>query len=295
MPLTPGILGLEFEPLTVEVTARMTLAFAAGIGDVGPRTFDDAAAVGCVAPPSFCAALEWPVLSRGRAHSLALTPDERLRAVHVEQDSVFHRSIHPGDRLRTGARIVAVRGTRAGAFVKTCVVTADARNGTPVVTSWHGSIYRGLAWVGSDAELEASPPSAVFAGPFDRGHSIATAPETAHVYTECSGIWNPIHTERRAALAAGLPGIILHGTATWALAGRELVRSYAQNEPTRLRRLRARFAAMVTPGETLTLQAGRSPECRRVHFIVANAENRLVLADGIAEFDDNSRASAKAS
>ena len=40
----------------------------------------------------------------------------------------------------------------------------------------------------------------------------------AHVYTECARIWNPIHTDRAVARAAGLPDIILHGTATLALA-----------------------------------------------------------------------------
>lgn len=288
MPLPPGILGLQFEPLLVEVTPRMTLAYAAGIGATDTRTFDDAAA-GFVAPPSFCAALEWPVLSRGRADRLALTPEERLRAVHVEQDSFFHRPIRPGDRLRTGARIVAVRSTRAGAFVKTCAVTADVGDGTPVVTSWHGSIYRGMAWIGPEGEAEVAPAYPAPTEPFDRRHSIATTPETAHLYTECSGIWNPIHTERRAALAAGLSGIILHGTAIWALAGRELVRSYAMSEPARLRRLRARFTAMVAPGEVLTLQSSASPDCRHVHFVVSNSDNRLAISDGVAEFDADRR------
>ena len=40
----------------------------------------------------------------------------------------------------------------------------------------------------------------------------------AHVYTEGARIWNPIHTDAAVAARAGLPGIILHGTATLALA-----------------------------------------------------------------------------
>ena len=38
----------------------------------------------------------------------------------------------------------------------------------------------------------------------------------AHVYTECARIWNPIHTDTAVTAKAGLPGIILHGTATLA-------------------------------------------------------------------------------
>jgi acyl dehydratase len=273
----------------------MTLAYAAGIGDVGPKTFDDAAEAGMMAPPSFCSVLEWPVLSQGRARLSGLSEAERRRAVHVEQDSVFHRPIRPGDRLSTGARIVAGRATRAGAFVKTRAVTVDARNGTPVVTSWHGSIYRGVAWSGSGREFETGPPYPAAGRGLDRRHAIATRIESAHVYTECSGIWNPIHTERRAALAAGLPGIILHGTALWALAGRELIRSYGGNEPANLRRLRVRFAAMLEPGETLTLSSGAAVDSSNVHFAASAGDDRMVLADGFAEFASGVRRGAGAS
>jgi acyl dehydratase len=292
MPLAPHIIGIELEPEVVEVTARMTLAYAAGIGDVNGRTFDDTDD-DFMAPPFFCTALEWPVLSRNRA-GLGLGADELLRVVHVEHDSLFHRPIRPGDRLRTGARIVAGRATRAGAFIKTRVLTADANDNTPVSTSWHGSIYRGTAWSGPDAELEANPPWPRASEPADRHFRIATAPVAAHVYTECSGIWNPIHTERRAALAAGLRGIILHGTAIWALAGRELIRAYAQNEPVRLRRLRARFAATVAPGESLTLYSSGSRDSANVHFVIRNGEGRVVVDDGFAEFSRGDRLGAGA-
>ena len=75
-----------------------------------------------------------------------------------------------------------------------------------------------------------------------------------HVYTECARIWNPIHTERDVALRAGLPDIILHGTATWALAGREVLRAYGDGDPARLKRLHGRFTAMVIPGTSIVVE-----------------------------------------
>ena len=74
-----------------------------------------------------------------------------------------------------------------------------------------------------------------------------------HLYTEATGIWNPIHTERRAALAAGLPDIILHGTTGWALAAREIRRAHGFG-PAAIGRLSGRFAAMVVPGTTIRLR-----------------------------------------
>ena len=62
----------------------------------------------------------------------------------------------------------------------------------------------------------------------------ATSPSAAtaaHVYTECARIWNPIHTDVAYARAAGLPDIILHGTATLALSISKVSRRFVRNEP----------------------------------------------------------------
>ena len=74
----------------------------------------------------------------------------------------------------------------------------------------------------------------------------------AHTYTECARIWNPIHTDRQVALSAGLPDIILHGTATLALAISKLVEEVV-GSPERVCRVGGRFSAMVLMPSVLTL------------------------------------------
>lgn len=281
MPVLESALGLELEPQTVEVTVRMTLAFAAGVGDVGFRTFDDAGALPLVAPPAFCARLEWGVLLAGRGASFGLDARERARAVHVEQDSTFHRPVRPGDVLTTRGRVVAIRKTSAGALVTTHLMTTEAATGAPVVTSWHSSIYRGVdiegegGWV---AERPEAPPAPVTLG---QSRSISIAREAAHVFTECASIWNPIHSERCFALAQGLPDVILHGAATWAMAGREIVAFYAGGDPARLKRLRAKFKSPVIPGHPITLMHGAA-EPGVAHFRVTNHQGDPALVDGFA-------------
>ena len=75
----------------------------------------------------------------------------------------------------------------------------------------------------------------------------------AHVYSECARIWNPIHTDRAVALAAGLPDIILHGTATMVLAVSQIVRLVLGGDAARVRRLGGRFSAMVLMPSVLEL------------------------------------------
>jgi acyl dehydratase len=272
------------EPQTVEVTARMTLAYAAGVGDVGPRTFDDAGALPIMAPPAFCARLEWGVLLAGRGSSFGLDERERARAVHVEQDSTFHRPIRPGDVLTTRGRVVAIQKTSAGALVRTQLATTEAATGAPVVTSWHASIYRGVAIEGEGGRLAEPPESPAAPGALGQSRSIPISREAAHVYTECASIWNPIHSERRFALAQGLPDVILHGTATWAIAGREIVALYAGGDPTRLKRLRARFKSPVIPGQPITLMhAAGGPGVVRFH--ATNHLGEPALVDGFARLE----------
>lgn len=282
MPVRSAALGAELEPSTVAVTPRMTLAYAAGIGDVGPRTFDDAGHWPLVAPPAFCVRLEWMVLLGSRGATLGLEEKERLQAVHVEQDSTFHVPIHPGDTLTTRARIVAIRATGAGALVQTRLSTVHARTAAPVVTSWHSVIYRGVAVAGPDGRVEEPPSVPEAPAGLPRRASLPLPREAAHVYTECSGIWNPIHSERRVALSVGLPDVILHGTAAWAIAGREAIGSYAEGDPTRLLRLRARFKAPIVPGGAMELDHGPGTDDGQVHFRLTNPQGEVSLDGGFA-------------
>lgn len=286
MPLRSAAVGAQAEPQIVELTPRLTMAFAAGIGDANPCYLDDAAAEGIVAPPTMCAALEWPAMRAvRRIAELGLSDDEALRTVHAGQDSEFHRLMRPGDRLRTEATVVQVRRLPPGAYLLTKFTTVDDTTGEPVVTTYSASIARGVAVAGDDLIAEEPPPLRTAEdGPTMPGTvAIGIPPEAAHVYTECARIWNPIHTERRVALAAGLPDIILHGTALWSLAARELVNRCAEGEPARLKRLAGRFSAMVIPGATVALQYGlQAGEPPTLQFTMRNAVGDAAISHGAA-------------
>jgi acyl dehydratase len=297
MPARSSAVGSKLGGAEAEMSARRLLAYAAAIGELGDAFFDDARPGGIVAPPPICVSLEWPVVSGARAREgLGMAPEERVRAVHASQDSSFHRPIRPGDRLRTEGTLVALRRTRAGAFSLSKLETVDAATGEPVVTSWSGSIFRGVAVEGEDRVLEEPPPlperakaadaaeppqAAASAGGRLERVEIRIPRELPHVYTECAEIWNPIHTERTVALAAGLPDIILHGTATWALASREIVRLRCGGDPTRLKRLHGRFAAMVIPGSSVAVEVGPA-QGGAVGFAVRNEQGEEAVSNGCA-------------
>ena len=138
---------------------------------------------------------------------------------------------------------------------------------------------------GVPERLEEAPPSpSLSEPPATESVEISIAREMPHVYSECADIWNPIHTERAVALTAGLPDIILHGTATWALAGREIVRRFCDGDPLRLRRLCGRFRAMVIPGTSITVTLGRDSG-GAVRFAVLNDRGDEAISAGYAVVD----------
>lgn len=284
MPLRSAVVGERLEPITVSVSPRMALAFAAGIGMVDPATLDDAAP-GFAASPLYCASLEWRLVAAARNALLGVTAAEARQAVHAGQDSRFSGALRPGREVRVEGRILAVRASRAGAVSVTRLAVSDAASGQPVSETISTAVYRGVAVDGDDRALSGVEP------PADPREAIGETIETtldldrgfAHRYSECAEIWNPIHTERAVALAAGLPDIIVHGSALWALAGRTLIERFAPGRPDRIRRLSGRFSAMVPAGTPITVRHAPAGPGAAV-FSVLNAAGQTAVSHGVAQF-----------
>jgi acyl dehydratase len=106
----------------------------------------------------------------------------------------------------------------------------------------------------------------------------------AHIYTECARIWNPIHTDIAIATKAGLPGLILHGTATLAMAVSRIIETAGNGDPARVAQVYGRFGAMVLmPSEVLMriVARGKCNGGEAVSFEVVTAEGGRAIRDGL--------------
>jgi acyl dehydratase len=112
--------------------------------------------------------------------------------------------------------------------------------------------------------------------------SLDVGANAAHVYTECARIWNPIHTDAAVAHAAGLPAIILHGTATLALAVSRVVDRELDGDAARVRRISARFTGFVLMPSTLTVRC-RGRRDATIHFDALGPDGRSVLGEGVLD------------
>jgi acyl dehydratase len=279
LPRLPATLvGTTVGPHREEIDARWLMAYAAALGETDPRYYDTATTAGPLAHPLFSVCYEWPVAMaiRDRALGSAVV----ARGVHATHHLVIHRPPRAGDRLFTTARVAAVERRRAGTLVLLEFETVDAE-GRLVTTTMHGSVYRGVETDGADSGSPGAPASEP--GPVRWERPVDVSAQAAHVYTECARIWNPIHTDVAVARAAGLPAIILHGTATLALSLSRVIERDLGGEPGRVQALTARFAGMVLMPSTFVVR-GRAIRSGHLAFDAVDAAGRPVVADGAVTF-----------
>jgi acyl dehydratase len=284
------------------VDERRLRAFAAGVGDLSAPLFDLDSPDGIVAHPVFPVVLEWPLVVAGPS-GLGLDDDAVHAGLHVSHEIAWHRPIRPGDTLRTTGRVETLEQRSAGLLAVFALLTT-VLDGEPVVESRQGILYRGSTLEDADdvstadsaprpdrtAPKRSAPRPADPAVPSDPTDDVATfrvEEADAVVYSECSGIWNPIHTDPRAARLAGLPRPVLHGTATLARVVSALIEARLEGDPTRVARLGCRFTAPIYPGDRATVAATdpRSPSGggQSLTFTARKDDGTVILDDGFIE------------
>lgn len=283
-PATVGTVGDRFEHT---VDARWVMSYAAGLADHLPCYLDTNRPDTMQAHPLFPVCLEWPVMVAMR--DAALQRDEALRGVHATHDLVIRRPIRPDDVLTTQGTVVGVERRTPGAYQVVRYDTRDAR-GESVCSTWYGTLFRGVEVVGDDRPAHDMPSTAApidaeqAAGAARAEIPVSISAGAAHVYTECARIWNPIHTDPAVAEKFGLPGLILHGTATLAHAVSQVVTVEAAGRPARVKRVAGRLGAMVfMPSEVTVRILTRTSDARgdSIRFEVRTADGKPAVRDGL--------------
>jgi acyl dehydratase len=277
--LPSEVVGLTAGPLAQTIDARWLMAYAAGLGETDARYYDTRRTDGPVPHPVFPVCYEWPLAQAIRERAVPATLE--LRSVHATHDLRIHRPPRAGETLWTSGRVIAVVRRPPGALRVVRYETVD-QQGAPVTTTDYGSIYRGVEVDGPDRQLaEWSAGEAAAVGHLPPVGDVDIPATRAHVYTECARIWNPIHTDVAVAVGVGLPGIILHGTATLALAVSRVLRALGR-DPARVRRIACRFTGMTSLPSRLIVRA-RPGEAggAAIDFDALGVEGRPVLGRGL--------------
>jgi acyl dehydratase len=285
MPVDSSLAGTKVGSIASEIDSRWAMAYAASLGDYSPCYLDTMRPLGIVAHPMFPVCFEWPAAASIRQKARAsLSQEEAVRGVHATHHTIIHRLVRPPQHLITTAELLGVERRKPGAYEVARFTTVDNKGAT-ICTTYYGSLYRGVEVKGPDRPAQTPTfPTAAVEGPSRNEMRVPIGAGAAHIYTECARIWNPIHTDTAVAAKAGLPGLILHGTATLAMAVSRIIAAEAGGDPERVSQIYGRFGAMVLmPSEVLVRVQARqkSDDGDAVLFEVISATGGRAIRNGV--------------
>jgi len=171
------------------------------------------------------------------------------RLVHLAQGAEFPEPLPPAARVRGTANVVSLTdwGEGRGAVLELERTIADVTDGRLYCRLRQTLLLRGDGGFGGKPaarEIRFKPDR-----PADATHRLVTSPRAALIY-RLSGDWNPLHIDPDIAAAAGFPRPILHGLASYGMAG--IADSCAlDRDPASIAALFCRFYAPVLPGDAI--------------------------------------------
>ena len=275
MGLNADLAGKDFGTKTYEVTAEAIGNYARATNDLNERYLS----ADVVASPVF------PIVPAFDSFmAAAMDPElhaDLLRLVHGAEEHVLYEPIKPGDTLTVSTVLESVDKKDTGETF-TVKSTEANQNGT-AVAEVRGTMFirgSGSGFRPATAQSDESEREVVHEA------SVKVDDDQTHRYAEASGDHNPIHLDEATARMAGLPGLILHGMCTMAMATQGAVDGLAGGDPTRVKRVAVRFSKPVRPGQELTTkfwpEAG-SGEATTYGFETYNPEGIAVIKSGIVE------------
>jgi len=276
-------LGKLSEPEPYEVTAEAIAAYARATNDRA----DDSLS-GQVAPAVFAIV---PVFGRQSRQSIVVEErrDELAgRLVHGEQWMVLHRPIVAGDHLVVRGGTIGVHAKSSGVTVVSKMETTDS-SGSPVNDQYVTVFYRGV-----ESSLDQGEVAPTLKSLRGEEEGVALEPVTFQVdddqprrYADASGDHNRIHLDPDFARSVGLPGVIVHGMCTLALAARATCEAMGIASTSAVAQIGARFTRPLLPGEALTTTAfelvGGPGGAKAARFSCSNGQGEQVLAAGFVE------------
>ncbi|MDR5814161.1 MaoC/PaaZ C-terminal domain-containing protein [Caballeronia sp. LZ033] len=207
-----------------------------------------------VAAPTMAAVLGFPGLWMRNPE----TGIDYAKVVHGEQRVTLLRPLPAAATIigRTRVQSVVDKGEGKGAQVLTSRDVIDAANGEVLARVEQLNFCRGDGGFSARGQAGDAPLPALSPMPDTQADLVCdlpVRPEGALLY-RLNGDLNPLHADPASARAAGFDRPVLHGLATYGIAGHAILRAVCAYDATRLKMLFARFSAPAYPGETIRIE-----------------------------------------
>ncbi len=259
------LLAADFGEVEHRYTARDTMLYALGVG-LGADPLDEKQ-LRFVYERNLAALPTMPVVLAHPREGLK-NPEfgiDYTRVVHGEQSLTIHAPLPAEGVVKGRSRVTQVidKGAGKGALI---YIDRELRDGAGklLATIAHTVFVRGAGGFGGPSGPGREMKHVPMRTP-DLSCTLPTLPQAALIY-RLSGDYNPLHSDPAFARKAGFERPILHGLATYGVAGHAILKTMCDYEPARLKGLEGRFSSPVFPGEALTTEMWREPD--RIAFRV---------------------------
>lgn len=273
------LLAHEFGEIAHSYAARDAILYALGLGlgrdpcdrdDLGLLLEDRLAvlptfAMTLASPGAWIAAPEFGV--------------DFVRLVHAEQAARFHRPLPRAGAVVGRARVRSLtdRGEGRGAVLTLERQIQDAASGDLYCDLQQTLLLRGDGGFGGPPP-EAAPDRIPARDP-DLRAEVRVSARAALIY-RLSGDRNPLHADPDVATAAGFPRPILHGLASYGMAGIAVARALGR-APSDVAALQCRFSGVLFPGDAMAFAIWRRDDGATFQAFVGD---RKVLDQGLVSF-----------
>ena len=276
MAINTDIIGKEIKGEPFQYNEDTVILYALGIG-AGAKDLDFVYEKQLKVYPTFAVIPFFPTLV-----PIATQANLNMFTVlHGEQRIILHSTIPTSGALVSSAVCSSIydKGDK-GAVVNIDIETRDD-NGNLLFENKAVVMDRSGGNFGGDRgpKSEKIEPPAGKSPDFRMEQK--TSPDQAAIY-RLSGDKNPLHIDPEFAKMGGFDTPILHGLCSFGFAGRAILESLCNNDPSRFKAFGVRFTGVVFPGETLITEGWKTDD---THYIIQTQtqDGRVVLGNGMAE------------
>jgi len=279
------LMARRFADQTHCYTWRDTILYALGVGlgsnPVDPRELRFVYEKGLQALPTMAVVL-------GHPGFWVSDPDTGIsfrNVVHGEQSLTIHAPLPAEGTLvaRNSVDEVIDKGEGRGAILRVRRDLIDQATGALQSTQVMSMFCRADGGFGGPPTGKPQPEVTIPDRLPDMSINRTTLPQAALIY-RLSADLNPLHADPAAAETAGFARPILHGLATFGIAGHALLAASGDGDAGALRELNCRFSAPVFPGETLRTDMWIEPTGTLFRCTVLERD-KVVLDRGRAVFN----------
>ena len=243
--ISSDLVGMTFDPISFEWVSKDVILYALGVGakphgeleyvyeGKGPKVL-----------PTYGVIPGMLMMT-----SLMTNVEINLAMVlHGEQGITLHREISPEASVRVTGRITEVWDKAKAALIGMAAVIED--DDGALLTTTATLFIRGAGGFGGERGPSTAGVNLPPERPPDHIRKDVVQPEQGALY-RLSGDRNPIHIDPDFAKMAGFEAPFLHGLCTYGVAGRAILQTVCNADPSRFLSFQARFADIVQYGDTI--------------------------------------------